>query len=149
MKMNIKRFEDLTVDELYDIIKLRLEVFSVEQNCVYNDLDNNDKKAYHIYCTNDAGDIIATMRIADPHTRFEEVSVGRIVVKKECRKEGIAGRMINFAILFIKEVYTTKKIMISAQSRLLSFYESLGFVKNSSEYMEDDIPHIEMFYEIK
>jgi ElaA protein len=145
MKMHwkIKPFEDLSVHELYDILRLRSEIFVVEQNCVYLDLDGKDKVALHLYGEFE-GKIVAHSRLFKPGISFENASIGRVVVDADYRDRKWGHDLIREAISAIKNHFGESKITIGAQLYLKKFYESHGFVQTSEMYLEDDIPHIEM-----
>ena len=145
MNWKIKRFEELTTTELYEILRVRAEVFVVEQTCVYQDLDLKDKKAYHLFCENN-GEMAAYLRILDKGVSYPEISIGRVLTRETNRRIGLAREMMQNAILFIKEELGERHIRISAQLYLKRFYESLGFSVTSDIYLEDDIEHIEMVY---
>lgn len=137
-----KKFSMLSVDELYQILKLRSEVFVVEQNCVYQDLDNKDQKAIHLFGEVE-GEIIAYSRLFKGNDYFDNSSIGRVVVALNFRDMNFGHALINRGISEIKEHFN-ENITISAQLYLKKFYESHGFVATSDMYLEDDIPHIEM-----
>ena len=145
MDWNIRKFEDLNNKELYDILRLRNQVFIVEQNCPYEDCDNRDKDAYHLFLENNE-EIIAYLRILKRGVSYEEVSIGRVVVDKKYRRKDIARNMMVKAIDFIERSLKEREIRISAQAYLVNFYKSIGFKEVSEPYLEDNIPHIEMFY---
>jgi len=143
MIFNIKRFNELSTHELYVILQLRSEVFVVEQDCVYQDLDNKDQNAYHVLGVLD-NEIVAYARIFKPGDYFLESSIGRIVVKKEFRKFQYGYKLVENSIQFIENNLQQNTILISAQSYLTKFYNSLGFIRVGEEYLEDGIPHIKM-----
>ena len=143
MIFNIKRFNELSIQELYVILQLRSEVFVVEQDCVYQDLDNKDLDAYHVLGVLDK-EIVAYARIFKPGDYFLESSIGRIVVKKEFRKFQYGYKLVVNSIQFIENNFQQNTILISAQSYLTKFYNSLGFIRVGEEYLEDGIPHIKM-----
>ena len=143
MIFTIKRFNDLSIHELYVILQLRSEVFVVEQDCVYQDLDNKDQNAYHVLGVLDTK-IVAYARIFKPGDYFLESSIGRIVVKKEFRKFQYGYKLVENSIQFIENNLQQNTILISAQSYLTKFYNSLGFIRVGEEYLEDGIPHIKM-----
>ena len=143
MIFNIKRFNELSIQELYVILQLRSEVFVVEQDCVYQDLDNKDQDAYHVLGVLD-NEIVAYARIFKPGDYFLESSIGRIVVKKEFRKFQYGYKLVENSIQFIENNLQQNTILISAQSYLTKFYNSLGFIRVGEEYLEDGIPHIKM-----
>ena len=145
MNWKIKRFEELTTTELYEILRVRAEVFVVEQTCVYQDLDLKDKKAYHLFCENN-GEIVAYLRILDKGVSYPEISIGRVLTRETNRSTGLAREMMQKAISFVEEELSEMQIRISAQLYLKRFYESLGFSVTSDIYLEDDIEHIEMVY---
>lgn len=131
MNWIIKRFDDLTPVEVYDMIKLRLEVFIGEQGCSYEDLDDRDN-------------IIAYCRILDAGVAYEEMSIGRVCVHKNYRNQGIAKSMMLEALEFVKKQVSHPTIKISAQSYIIPFYESVGFEIISEPYLEEGIEHRKM-----
>ncbi|OOV28770.1 GNAT family N-acetyltransferase [Flavobacterium sp. LM5] len=139
----IKAFHDLTVDELYDILRLRSEIFVLEQNCVYLDLDGKDKKALHLFGTYE-DKIVAHARLLSPGISFPEASIGRVVVDSYYRDKKWGHELMQNAIAGIASHFKETVITIGAQLYLKKFYESHGFVAISDIYLEDDIPHIEM-----
>ncbi|WP_457610550.1 GNAT family N-acetyltransferase [Lutibacter sp.] len=143
LKIIIKSFTELTSNELYKILQLRSEVFVVEQNCVYQDIDAKDQKALHVigYKNNN---IIAYTRIFKPGDYFLEASIGRVVVKQSERKYNYGHQIVKASIKAIKDNFNETTIKISAQTYLIKFYNSLGFKQIGNEYLEDDIPHIAM-----
>lgn len=145
MEWKLKSFNELTVDELYGILKLRSEVFVVEQNYVYQDLDEKDKFSHHLFLK-DNHEIIAVLRIIPEGISYEEMSIGRVVVKKTHRGKGISKTMMNKAIKFITEDLKKDKIRLSGQVYLSDFYMELGFEKVSDMYLEDGIDHFEFLY---
>lgn len=146
MKFGFKHFNELSVNELYDILRLRAEIFVVEQNCVYNDIDELDKDAVHQFLRKD-GEIIAYSRLLKPGTRFTDYSIGRVVVKPSERGTGLGVKMMEEAKGFILNKWNAPKIKVSAQKYLRKFYEDLGFKIVTEEYLEDGIPHFGMLYE--
>ncbi|WPO80049.1 GNAT family N-acetyltransferase [Flavobacterium sp. KACC 22761] len=143
LKWKIKPFEALTVNELYDLLKLRSEIFVVEQNCVYLDLDGKDKKALHLMGELD-GKIVAYSRLFDAGISFDNASIGRVTVDANYRDKKFGHDLMRKAIAEIKSNFDRDKITIGAQLYLKKFYESHGFVQTSEMYLEDDIEHIEM-----
>lgn len=143
LKWKIKPFEALTVNELYDLLKLRSEIFVVEQNCVYLDLDGKDKKALHLLGEYE-GKIVAYSRLFDSGISFDNASIGRVVVDANYRDKKWGHELMINAIAGIKSNFDKDKITIGAQLYLQKFYESHGFVQTSEMYLEDDIEHIEM-----
>ena len=143
IQWKIKSFEDLSVHELYDILRLRSEIFVVEQNCVYLDLDGKDKVALHLFGESE-GKIVAHSRLFKPEISFENASIGRVVVDANYRDRKYGHDLMREAIAGIKNHFGESKITIGAQLYLKKFYESHGFIQTSEMYLEDDIPHIEM-----
>ncbi|GGX19840.1 GNAT family N-acetyltransferase [Aquimarina muelleri] len=143
IKFEVKRFDELSIAELYKILRLRAEIFVVEQDCVYQDMDNKDQKALHVI-GNKNGEIITYTRIFDGGDYFETSSIGRVLVAKKERKYGYGHDLIKQSISAIETYFKTKKIKISAQTHLQNFYKSHGFIKIGEEYLEDGIPHIVM-----
>ena len=143
MNVVIKKFNDLSNFELYEILQLRSEVFVVEQDCVYQDIDGNDQKALHIIGTIE-NKIIAYTRCFRPGDYFREASIGRVVVKESQRKFKRGNQIMNNSIKAIKDHYKTNTIKISAQCYLNKFYTNLQFKPIGEKYLEDGIPHIKM-----
>mgnify|MGYP003624278869 FL=1 len=143
MEFLVKNFSELNTSELYKILQLRSEVFVVEQDCVYQDLDFKDQKAVHVIGIKN-NKIIAYTRIFKPGDYFKEASIGRVIVDAKERKFGYGHDLMKASIKVIQEKFNTLKITISAQVYLKNFYESHGFKKVGDEYLEDGIPHIEM-----
>ena len=143
LEWKIKRFDALSSQELYNLLQLRSEVFVVEQNCVYQDIDGKDEKAIHLI-GEDNGKIVAYARLFKPAAYFEQASIGRVVVKESYRDKKLGHLLMREAIRVIETHFEETKITISAQLYLKKFYESHGFVQTSEMYLEDDIPHIEM-----
>lgn len=139
----IKPFNELTATEIYFAMQLRSEVFVVEQNCVYQDIDGKDFKALHLIGKLE-GNIVAYARLFKPGDYFENASIGRVVVHPQHRNNQCGRQLMKEAIAGIETHFKQQKITISAQLYLQSFYESLGFDATSEMYLEDDIPHIEM-----
>jgi len=145
MEWKLKKFNELNCEELYNILKLRTEVFIVEQKCPYQDADRKDQKSLHLYLE-DNGEVVAYSRILPKGVSYDKASIGRIIVKKEYRGKGLSREMILKAINYIEEILKETEIKIQAQAYLFDFYGSLGFKGISEEYLEDNIPHIDMLY---
>jgi ElaA protein len=145
MPFIFKTFQELSVNELYDILKLRAEIFVVEQDCVYNDLDDFDKEAVHVFYVENH-EIVATARLLQPGTRFADFSIGRVIVKKDKRGTGLGKELMNAAINYSITNWKAEKIKISAQQYLQRFYEELDFKVITEMYLEDGIPHVGMVY---
>lgn len=144
LKFEIKRFNELSLSELYSILQLRSAIFVVEQDCVYQDIDGKDEKALHVIGTFN-GEVVAYCRLFQSGDYFQNAaSIGRVVVKQTYRDRKWGHDLISAAKKGIETHYGTDKITISAQLYLKRFYESHGFVQASEEYLEDNIPHIEM-----
>lgn len=140
---NIKTFDELSTTELHDILKVRMEVFVVEQSCPYAEIDGSDKLAIHIWAEF-KGKITAYCRIFEPGIKYPESSIGRVLTHEEFRKKKLGKTLMNFAISSIEARYRTKSIRISAQDYLLQFYKDFGFTATGNSYLEDNIPHSEM-----
>jgi len=141
-----KTFEELTTNELYTILELRSEVFIVEQNCVYQDVDGKDKKSFHLMAWN-GDELVAYTRIVPPGISFSEASIGRVITSPRYRGLGIGITLLEKSIHHTLESYQTNKIRIGAQLYLKKFYEGFGFIAQGEEFLEDGIPHIEMLLE--
>lgn len=140
---HFKSFDALTPTELYEILRLRNEVFVVEQNCIYNECDGKDIKCHHLWCSL-GGEIIGYCRIVSPGVSYVEPSFGRLVSKPGYRELKLGHQMLGLIIQIIKNHYHTGRIRISAQVYLKQFYAQYGFVQVSEEYLEDTLPHMEM-----
>lgn len=143
LEWTIKSFESLSVNELYNILRLRSEIFVVEQNCVYLDLDGKDQKALHLFGTFE-GNIVAHARLFKPGISFVHSSIGRVTVEAKHREKKWGHELMRQAIAGVLEHFGETEITIGAQLYLKKFYESHGFVQTSEMYLEDDIPHIQM-----
>ncbi|MDT0647250.1 GNAT family N-acetyltransferase [Zunongwangia sp. F260] len=143
MKIEIKRFQELTTEELYQILQLRSEIFVVEQDCVYQDIDGKDQKALHVIGFKDKN-IVAYTRCFDKGFYFEEASIGRVLVKQNHRKNNYGHQIMKASIEAIREHFKTANIRLSAQQYLVEFYKSHGFSTTGEGYLEDGIPHIAM-----
>lgn len=148
MKFEFKHFNDLSLEELHQILQLRAEIFVVEQDCVYNDIDGLDKDAVHQFLKNE-GKVVAYSRLLKPGTRFPDYSIGRVAVSKPERGTGLGIKMMEDAKAYIINEWGATKIKISAQKYLQKFYEDLGFQIVTEEYLEDGIPHFGMVLEKK
>lgn len=140
----IQRIEELDVKTLYNIIALRVEVFIIEQNCFYQELDYKDFSATHIYSTDEHGQVIAYLRVLDAGVSYDEISIGRVVVSPKHRGLNLGRELMLKGINNVKTKFGDIPIRISAQAYLIDFYKSLGFKSLSEIYLEDDIPHVEM-----
>ncbi|WP_339835578.1 GNAT family N-acetyltransferase [uncultured Maribacter sp.] len=142
----VKEFNELSIQELYNILQLRSDVFVVEQNCVYQDLDGKDAKALHVIGTKN-NRVVAYTRIFKPGNYFDESSIGRVAVHKDHRKYGYGKDIMQASINAVHEKFGKEKIKISAQTYLKKFYTELGFKVKGEDYLEDGIPHITMIKE--
>lgn len=143
MEIRTKTFKELTKEELYELLSLRSQVFVVEQNCVYQDLDNKDQKAFHVI--GKKGDkIVAYTRVFKPGDYFKNPSIGRVVVEEANRKSSLGKDIMLASMDTIKTLFKNTTIELSAQTYLIKFYKDLGFMENGEEYLEDGIPHIRM-----
>lgn len=145
---DIKSFNDLSAKELYEILKIRQEVFIVEQTCCYLDADGYDDKAIHIFAHKE-GEILAYCRIFKPGIKYPESSIGRVLTSPKHRKLKLGKTLMKIALSTIKYRFTSHSVRISAQDYLLKFYSDLGFIETSEKYLEDDIPHTEMYQKFK
>ena len=143
LQLETKTFQELTISELYEILQLRSEVFVVEQDCVYQDIDGKDEKALHILGKKE-GKIVAYTRCFAPNIYFEEAAIGRVVVKETERKFGYGHQILKASIEEIQQRYQTTTIKLSAQQYLTHFYETHNFKQIGEGYLEDGIPHIAM-----
>ena len=139
----IKPFNELSLQELYSVLKLRSIVFVVEQNCVYQDIDGKDQKALHLIGEYN-NEIVAYARLFKSGDYFENASIGRVVIHPDARDKKFGHDMMRQAIAGLESHFNETKITISAQLYLQKFYESHGFVVQGETYLEDDIPHVEM-----
>ncbi|MCH2197131.1 GNAT family N-acetyltransferase [Kordia sp.] len=144
LTVTIKPFNEFTIDELYDVLQLRSEVFVVEQDCMYQDIDGKDRKALHVIGKNEHEKVVAYTRLFNAGDYFEKASFGRVVVSESARAFGYGHTIIKASIAAISKHYQTKDIKISAQTYLRKFYNSHGFSQIGEEYLEDGIPHIAM-----
>lgn len=142
-EFEIKRFNELSAVELYQVLQLRSEVFVVEQDCVYQDIDGKDEKALHVIKTFD-GRVVAYSRLFSPGDYFENASIGRVVINAGYRDRKWGHDLMQVSIAGIQQHYYTSEITISAQLYLKKFYESHGFTQHGEQYLEDGIPHIRM-----
>lgn len=144
MKFIFKHFSSLSVSEFYEIIRLRIKIFVVEQKCAYEECDEKDKDAYFLMVLSDDAQLVGTLRILKRGVSFPQVSIGRVAVDARYRGQRIARQMLEAAINFIADELKENEIALSAQSYLVKFYSSFGFEKISEEYLEDGIAHVDM-----
>lgn len=138
------KFNELNLQQLYDLLQLRSEVFVVEQDCVYQDIDDNDQISAHILGY-DNQVLVAYARILPPNTYFKEASIGRVIVKQTHRKLNYGHKLMDYAIDYLRTTHPNEVIKISAQQYLTKFYTAHGFVAKGEGYLEDGIPHIAMY----
>ncbi|GGG36994.1 GNAT family N-acetyltransferase [Bizionia arctica] len=143
LDIQTKTFNDLNIQELYDMLQLRAEVFVVEQDCVYQDVDGKDQKAWHVLGYKDSK-LVAYTRVFKPGDYFNAASIGRVVVSGNERQHKYGYDIMKASINVIKEDFNEATIKISAQCYLKTFYNNLGFTETGEEYLEDGIPHMAM-----
>lgn len=147
LNYEIKKFEDLDVHELYEVMQLRQDVFVVEQDCPYLDADDKDQASRHLMGRKD-GKLVAYARIIPKGMSYEDyASIGRVIVARSVRRLGLGTEVLEHSIRAAKKYFPGEQIKISAQTYALSLYENVGFRKTGNEYLEDDIPHFAMIYE--
>ena len=139
--LHVKSFRELTVDELYELLRVRSEVFVVEQDCVYQDMDNDDQASIHLWLT-EGDKVVALCRVCPAGTHMEEVSIGRVVTS--VRGKGYGKRIMQEAIKVARERFGAKRIDLEAQEYARGFYEQVGFRQSSQQFILDGIPHIRM-----
>ena len=147
MQISVKSFGELGVDELYEILKLRVDVFVVEQKCPYPEIDGKDRDSYHVIIRDEEG-IAAYARVLEPGLSFKEASIGRVITRMDKRGSGLGAQLMQESIRVARTHFDTPGIRIEAQVYARGFYERQGFVKSSDEFLDDGIPHIEMYLEL-
>ncbi|MBS1634609.1 MAG: GNAT family N-acetyltransferase [Bacteroidetes bacterium] len=145
LRVFTRTFNELSNTELYELLKLRSEVFVVEQNCVFLDMDDKDQEALHVLGF-DGKRLVAYTRLLAPGHSYPEASIGRVVSHPSARGMNYGREIMQYSIQHILKQYQTDQIVISAQLYLKRFYSELGFVAEGEVYPEDDIPHIKMRY---
>ena len=149
IKWLVKTFEELTIHELYAFLMLRSEVFVVEQNCVFQDIDNTDQLAVHVMgFEEENGELVAYSRVFGPGIKFSMSGIGRVVVPEKARKGGTGRVLMEHSIKAIEDRFGKIPVKISAQAHLEKFYGSFGFVACSEAYDDDGIMHIDMIREV-
>lgn len=143
MELKIKKYNELTTDELYEILRLRSAIFVVEQNCAYQDIDHADQRAIHLWLEDNEG-IVAYGRVVEKGIFLPEVAIGRIVSRD--RRKGLATQIVKKGIEIAQQEYQADRIMLEAQVYARSLYEKCGFQQCSEEFLEDGIPHIRMLW---
>ena len=145
MQLLVKHFTELSVAELYAILRARQDVFVVEQNCPFAEIDGKDLDAYHLWFEEN-GEILAYARVLDRGVSFETPAVGRVISIR--RREGLGSRILSAGIRIAREKYSAEAVMLEAQVYARKLYEKQGFVQVSEEFLEDGIPHIIMRLEL-
>lgn len=146
MELFVKHFGELTADELYDILKLRVDVFVVEQKCPYPELDGRDREAYHVYFRDERG-IAAYLRVMDRGAVYPDAAaIGRVIARD--RRQGLGSLILREGISVARSKFGAESIRLEAQTYARSLYEKAGFVQISGEYLEDGIAHIGMLLEL-
>lgn len=140
---SITSFNELNPHELYAYLQLRSEVFVVEQNCVYQDLDDKDQASLHVFVRQE-NKLVACARIVPAHTSYPDISIGRVIVAEAYRKQQLGHELMRYCIEQIHSRFGPQKIVLSAQAHLQNFYKKHNFVPTGAIYLEDGIPHIHM-----
>ena len=143
-KWKVCSYDDLSKQELHQLMILRQNVFIVEQSCPYKDADNKDFNSHHLMRFNENTQIIAYLRIVAPGISYKEVSLGRIVTDIDNRGTGLGIELMKMGLQFTESIYGKVDIRISAQTHLVPFYKKFDFESTGKQYLEDDIPHTEM-----
>lgn len=147
LNIEVKTFDELNKNELYELLWLRSEIFVVEQNCAYQDLDYKDQKALHLLGKKE-NRLVAYTRVFDAKDYFEQASIGRVLVSEPYRKFGYGHHILEASIEAIYSRFKTREILLSAQEHLLQFYNSHGFKEFGEVYLEDGIPHMKMIKDL-
>ncbi len=149
IQWSVFTFSDFSPEQLYAVLKLRVDVFVVEQQCAYPELDEYDRhpEARHLSGRNDVGELLAYARLLPPGLRYQEVNLGRVVVRADFRKQGVGHQLLQNALEEISGCWRKTPVKISAQEYLQKLYEQYGFVRVSDVFLEDGIPHVEMLRE--
>lgn len=146
MEFTIKHFDELTTNELYEILKTRSEIFVVEQDCVYKDLDDKDQNAIHVFCWNDEGRVAGCLRVFMRDAENGVAQIGRVVTL--VHGIGIGGKLLSEGVRIATESLNAKKIYLEAQAYAIGYYAKEGFEVVSDEFLEDGIPHVQMEKEV-
>ena len=144
----VKSFQELSLEEFHDIIALRIQIFIIEQNCPYQEVDGKDKLAHHLFFKNEKDEIIAVTRILPQGISYPEVAIGRVVVHEAYRGTGLGNQLMADSMNFVRDKYGEVPVRLSAQKHLENYYGNHGFKSTGKEYLEDGIPHVEMLYNI-
>ena len=143
LEIKVKTFSELNIQELYDILQLRSEVFVVEQDCVYQDLDDKDQQSLHVFIHHH-DKLVACARIVPAALAYPEISIGRVIVAAPYRKKQLGHELMRLCVAQIHSHFGEQKIVLSAQAHLQDFYKKHNFVPEGATYLEDGIPHIHM-----
>ena len=151
IQWSVLAFSDFSPDQLYDVLQLRVDVFVVEQQCTYLELDEYDRHpdTRHLLGNKDVGDLIAYARVLPPGLRNPEVNLGRLVVRADSRKQGVGNQLLQNALEEISDCWPKTPVKISAQEYLQKLYEQYGFVRVSDVFLEDGISHVEMVRKVE
>ena len=144
LSWTLKPFDELTLTELYELLRLRVEVFVVEQNCPFQDIDGLDDQAYHLLGYTEAGELAAYARLFDAGISYEQVAIGRVAVALAHRRHGLGQELMQQAVAQCEVLFGEQPIKIGAQLYLRQFYQGFGFEQCGEGYLEDGIPHIPM-----
>ena len=144
MNLIVKTFEELSTRELYEILKSRAEIFVVEQNCVYQDIDDIDLRSLHVFYQDEIGRVVAYLRLFQKANSTDTVQMGRVLTLEH--GVGLGGKILHEGISVAVAKMSAKKIFIEAQTYAIKFYEREGFKVCSEEFLEDGIPHVQMIW---
>lgn len=144
MQWSIKHFSELSNIEVYQMIKLRTDVFVMEQQSLYGDCDNKDLDAFHLQLRNEQDELVGYLRLLDKGVKYDTHSIGRVIITSSLRRTGLGEQMLHRAIAFVASHWQGTAITISAQQHLTGFYERVGFKVESEPYLEEGISHIQM-----
>ena len=145
MELYVKRMADMTPEELYELIKARIDVFVVEQNCPYSELDGSDCDAWHLWLK-EGDELLGYLRVLPADEHYSEVAIGRVLSLR--RRQGVATALLKAGIETARERMGAKRLMTEAQVYARGLYEKVGFRQTSAEFLEDGIPHIRMEMEL-
>ena len=140
----LKTFPELSTEDLYKIIKARIDVFVVEQDCPYPDCDDFDQIALHLWAEEN-GELVCYCRIFPENIKYTESSIGRVLTTEKGRGRNLGRQMMKYAVETVENRFRTSEIRISAQDYLISFYQEFGFLPTDKKYLEDNLPHTEMY----
>ena len=141
-------FSDLSLKELHDLLRLRVDVFVVEQDCPYPELDGRDEESFHLLAINEVNELVAYTRILPAGLVYDDVSLGRVLVAMPNRGTGLGEELLIQSMSFIQKHFGEVPVRIGAQTYLEKFYQKHGFQPVGESYLEDGIPHIEMLFKV-